>query len=116
MAMVNLAPVTWGKKGTTMKSKQSKAAFVRSLPPNTPAAEVIKKAAASGMKLSAAYVYVIRSKGGAKKKGGVARRQGRARTNGKGVEQQFVSLALDMGFGRAQQLLNDVKARVSSVL
>jgi hypothetical protein len=99
-----------------MKTKQSKAAFVRSLPPDTPAAEVIKKAGAAGMKLSAAYVYVIRSKGGAKKKGGAARRQARGRSNGKGIEQQFVSLALDMGFGRAQQLLNDVKARVSSVI
>jgi hypothetical protein len=43
----------------------SKRTFVLSLPPNMPAAEVIKRARGEGMKLTTNYVYKIRSRGAA---------------------------------------------------
>lgn len=57
------------KKATAPKAAQaSKAAkvpnkseFVRSLPADMPAGDVVAKAAAAGLKLSAKHVYVIRS-------------------------------------------------------
>lgn len=41
--------------------RQSKAGFVRSLPPKTPAKEVVAKAKAKGIKLTEAYVYNVRA-------------------------------------------------------
>jgi hypothetical protein len=86
----------------------SKASFVRSLPRSLTAKEVVKKAKAAGIKLSTAYVYVLRSKagGGSKAKG---RKPGRPKQGG--IEQRFVDLALEVGIGRAAELL----ARVRSV-
>jgi hypothetical protein len=87
---------------------KSKAAFVRSLPRSLSAKEVVAKAKAAGVKLSPAYVYVLRSKAGSagttKAKGG---RKARA-TNGN-TEEQFVTLALDVGLGRASELLTAVR-------
>lgn len=98
-------------------SKQSKAAFVRSLPPNMPAKDVIEKAKAAGHKLSPAYVYVIRSKGSSKTAGRGGRKLGRGRqgrSNGGAAERQLVSAALELGFGRAQEILNAAKARLQA--
>jgi hypothetical protein len=95
----------------------SKAAFVRNLPSDMPAAQVIAKAQANGIKLSPAYVYVIRSKSSAKPNGKVT-----ARTNGGGMrgggsnERQFVDLALQLGFSRAQQLLDTTRASIQRVV
>jgi hypothetical protein len=96
-------------------SKQSKAAFVRSLPPNMPAKDVIEKAKAVGHKLSPAYVYVIRSKGSSKA-GKVGRRAGRGRSNGSAAERQLVSAALELGFARAQEILNAARARIQATI
>jgi len=93
--------------------KHSKAAFVRGLPSTTPAAEVVKKAAAAGLKLSPAYVYVIRSKSSSKRKRAPA---ARGRMSGSGLEKQFVNLALDMGFARAQELLDAARAKARQAL
>jgi hypothetical protein len=98
-------------------SKQSKAAFVRSLPPNMPAKDVIEKAKAAGHKLSPAYVYVIRSKGSSKGSGKAGRKGGRGRlgrSNGSAAERQLISAALELGFGRAQEILNSAKARLQA--
>lgn len=46
----------------------SKAEFVRSFPTTTAAAKIVEAAKKKGMKLSPAYIYVIRSKANAKKK------------------------------------------------
>ena len=95
-----------------MSTTKSKAAFVRSLPRTMSAKEVIAKAKAVGLKLSPAYIYVIRSKSGPSsakgpKSGG---KPGPKPKNGRGLEHQFIDLALDLGFGRAQELLNSTKA------
>ena len=97
-------------KASTPKTT-SKAAFVRALPPDMPASQVIAKAKESGIKLTAAYVYVIRSKSSAKPNGKVAKpRAGGAR--GGSQERTFVDLALQLGFSRAQQLLDDTRASI----
>ena len=44
--------------------KTSKAAFVRRLSRSLTAKQVVQKAKAAGIKLSTAYVYVLRSKAG----------------------------------------------------
>lgn len=101
-------------------SKQSKAAFVRSLPPNMPAKDVIEKAKAAGHKLSPAYVYVIRSKGSSKGSARVGRKAGRGgrpgRGNGTVAERQLVSAALELGFARAQEVLNAARTRMQAAI
>jgi hypothetical protein len=83
---------------------KSKAAFVRSLPRSLSAKEVVAKAKAAGVKLSTAYVYVLRSKAGTTKGKGRKARAGNGNT-----EEQFVTLALDVGLGRASELLGAVR-------
>lgn len=90
----------------------SKAAFVRDLPADMPAAQVIAKAKEQGIKLTAAYVYVIRSKSSAKPNGKVAKASRATGTRGGSQERTFVDLALQLGFARAQQLLDDTRASI----
>jgi len=97
------------------ESKQSKAAFVRALPSTMSAKEVIEKAKAAGHKLTAAYVYVIRSKGGSTAGGKRGSKLGRPRggngSNGT-AERSLINAALELGFGRARQLLDAAQARI----
>jgi hypothetical protein len=103
------------KKSTksTGSRTTSKAAFVRSLPADLPASQVIARAQANGMKLTPAYVYVIRSKSGTKANGthGSSTRASGAR-GGSSQERTFVDLALQLGFSRAQSLLDDARASI----
>jgi hypothetical protein len=109
----------------------SKRTFVLGLPADLPAADVIKRAKAEGMKLTTNYVYKIRSRGAAagsrpdattrassptiklSKRGAasVARAAG-----GNGVhDEHFVSLVLDVGLARAAALLEKVRMRVQEL-
>jgi hypothetical protein len=90
----------------------NKAAFVRSLPSDMSAAQVIAKARANGIKLSPAYVYVIRSKSSTKPSGKVTPKT----RGGDSSERQFVDLALQLGLLRAQQLLDGARASVQRVV
>jgi hypothetical protein len=95
------------------KSTTSKAAFVRGLPADMPASQVIAKAQANGMKLTPAYVYVIRSKSGAKSNGNAPRgARGGAARGASSQERTFIDLALQLGFSRAQALLDDARASI----
>ena len=98
------------------ENKKSKAAFVRSLPSTMSAKEVIEKAKAAGHKLSSAYVYVIRSKDNTSaatgNRGSKAGRPGKANGNGGASERALVNAALELGFGRARQLLDSAQARI----
>jgi hypothetical protein len=47
---------------------KSKAGFVRSFPPSTPAASIVAKAKTKGLKLDVAYVYSVRTAVNAKNK------------------------------------------------
>ena len=115
----------------------SKRTFVLSLPASLPAAEVIKRAKAEGMKLTTNYVYKIRSRGAAAADAAQASRTrgfgngrslggklSRGRTvadiarsaNGSSPhDEDFVALVLDVGLARAAALLEKVRARVQEL-
>jgi hypothetical protein len=102
----------------------SKTAFVLSLPMTAPAKDVIAKGKASGLKLSEAYIYSIRSK--AKGRAGKpAARRGRppksasagvASASSNGLERQFLNLALDLGLSRAEGLLSDLRSKLKNAI
>ncbi|MET0390936.1 MAG: hypothetical protein ABW321_33490 [Polyangiales bacterium] len=111
----------------------SKRTFVLGLPASLPAAEVIKRAKAEGMKLTTNYVYKIRSRGAAAADNGVSfgtrgvgpvSKLARGRTaaaiarSGNGSsshDEHFVALVLDVGLARAAALLEKVRARVQDL-
>jgi len=118
----------------------SKRTFVLSLPASLPAAEVIKRAKAEGMKLTTNYVYKIRSRGAAAADAAQGAQSARGRnghavfgklsrgrtaadiarsarsTNGSSPhDEDFVALVLDVGLARAAALLEKVRARVQGL-
>ena len=113
----------------------SKRTFVLGLPASLPAAEVIKRAKAEGMKLTTNYVYKIRSRGAAAADAATStrgrsvvgklsrgRQSGQAAadiarsTNGASAhDEDFVALVLDVGLARAAALLEKVRARVQQL-
>lgn len=110
-----LMPKKSAKPSSTPKST-SKAAFVRALPADMPASQVIAKAQANGMKLTPAYVYVIRSKSGAKSNGKTPKARAAGVRGSSSQERTFVDLALQLGFSRAQALLDDARASIQRVV
>jgi hypothetical protein len=139
---------------------KNKAAFVRSLPPGTPAKDVIAQAKKHGLEITPAYVYVIRSTDGARKNNGGmqhAGREVRAKSNGRplngqalnharvpdrapdpvsvrvpirvsdiralripkpkdrGIERTFMWLAVELGFLRTEQLLDELRTKIRIV-
>lgn len=102
----------------TAKSTANKSEFIRQLPNDLPAAEVVKRAKAAGLTLNAGLVYAVRSNerhkpgtAGAKAKGASA---ASTRAGLAGQEAQFVNLALDLGLARAEALLASVRKRLLS--
>lgn len=106
---------------------QSKAAFVRSLPPHTPAKEVVAKAKSAGIQLDVGYVYNIRStsKSSAKKKSGKIGAPLAHPANGgspkpsrdaSAAESLLKAVGAELGLGRAIQILEAERARVRAVL
>jgi hypothetical protein len=102
--------------------RQNKSAFVRSLPSEMPAKEVVEKAKASGIGISVAYVYSIRA--AAKT---AARRNGRSLTSRPGhrssagpsvgpVEDLLRAVAAELGLSRAIGILQGEQAKVRAVL
>lgn len=100
------------------KSGPNRSAFIRSMP-SAPVAEVIAAAKKQGIKnLKAGLVYAVRAadKKGPKPNGlkpGPKPKAGRKPKAG--VEQQFIDLALELGIGRASDLLARVREAVKSV-
>jgi hypothetical protein len=100
---------------------QSKREFVLSFGPDTPASEILKKAKDAGIGLSKAYLYTIRSSGGASQKrgggGGGGRGAGtRGRSSTSSLEAQFIDAAIDMGLAKASDLLERLRARLKEGL
>lgn len=109
------------KAGRTGGAGQSKRDFVLSFGAETPASEILRKAKEAGIGLSKAYLYTIRSSGGAsQKRGGRAApaRNGRApvRRGGRGdaLETQFVDAAIDLGLAKATELLDSLRSRLKA--
>jgi hypothetical protein len=124
-------PRTSGSSGSKAMRRggrpiSSKRTFVLSLPAGLPAADVIKRAKAEGMKLTTNYVYKIRSRGAAAVDRPISSRhidiaklapRGAAGRNGNGSshDEHFVALVLDVGLARAAALLEKVRARVQNL-
>ncbi|MET0285618.1 MAG: hypothetical protein ABW352_14145 [Polyangiales bacterium] len=114
---------TKGRRGAAKSAGsngQSKREFVLSFGADTPASDILRKAKEAGIGLSKAYLYTIRSAGGATQRRG-ARSVGDAkaalrRVRGAAVtlESQFVDAALDLGFAKATELLNRLRSRAKS--
>jgi len=110
------------------KAPVSKTRFVLGLPLHTPAAEVVAKAKSVGFTLTEKYVYNIRSK--AKTKGKsvkkvaaapkalvaqLAKPVAKAAPGAASLDQRFVDLVLEVGLGRAADLLQRVQQSVKAI-
>jgi hypothetical protein len=104
---------------------QSKRDFVLSFGADTPASEILRKAKDAGIGLSKAYLYTIRSSGGASQRrggrgaaGGVSSEQKaalrRVRGGASSLETQFIDAAVDLGLSRATELLDRLRSRIKS--
>jgi hypothetical protein len=107
------------KKKAAGGGRQNKSAFVRSLPPDTPAKDVVEAAKAKGMTMSVAYVYTIRTAARAKgRRGQVPGLPGRrpgARSGGP-VEDLLRAVAAELGLSRALAILEGEQATVRAML
>jgi len=83
------------------------------------AKDVVAKAKAAGIKLTTAYVYVIRSHKG-KRSGGTGAKPGPRPGGGGGAsrshESAFRKMVLDMGIPRARKLVADVESRLAALI
>jgi hypothetical protein len=75
---------------TPSKKGPNKSAFIRSLPADMPAADVVAKAKAANIKLTPAFVYAIRSKSKTKGKGTRGAKRGPKPASGKQSASDFV--------------------------
>src|SRR5215471_16150325 len=98
------------RKKRTRNGEMTKSDFVRSLPGDTPAKDVVERAAKKGMKLSEKYVYVIRSNDKRNTGGGGGRRRGRGRAAGGGGEAQLRKAIAELGLARARAVFQEVEA------
>ncbi|HEX3595587.1 MAG TPA: hypothetical protein VHU80_10805 [Polyangiaceae bacterium] len=75
---------------TAAKKTPNKSAFIRSLPADMPAVDVVAKAKAANLKLTPAFVYAIRSKSRNKTAGGPGAKRGPKPSTGKQSASEFV--------------------------
>jgi hypothetical protein len=95
-------------------SGTTKRAFVLSLPADTPAKEVVERAAKAGMKLKEAYVYVVRSNS-RQGKGSRAKSVAAGRS-ASSTESEFRRLALELGLGKSKELLTETERKIADVV
>jgi hypothetical protein len=129
-----------GGRGNAGKSKRD---FVLGFGAETPASEILRQAKEAGIGLSKAYLYTIRSSGGASQKRGAQKSgaktrgaQTRGQTSGRAskasstkdanaamrkvkgafgtLEKQFIDAAIDMGLAKATELLSRLRSRVKA--
>jgi hypothetical protein len=108
--------------------KPSKSAFIRSLPPSTPGAEVVARGKAAGLKFNVNYVYRIRSLANGKRE---TRTSGSRKTVRPGrlgasvprpisstssAENLLRALAAEVGLSHAIDMLEAERTRVRAVL
>ena len=95
------------------KKDASKAEFVRGLPPTMPAKQVVEKAKEAGLKLTTAYVYVIRSQA---RTGGKKASPSAAPRPSKDAEAKLIEAASEIGLTRSIEVLTREKERVMRLL
>jgi hypothetical protein len=116
-AIVTSAPMT-----SATKAPKSKSAFIRSLPQDMPAKEVVKQAKAAGIKLNVGYVYNVRAaaKMAGKKKRALAKSPTVSANGGSRVstsaENLLKAVASEIGLGPAIEILAGERARVAAVI
>jgi len=90
----------------------AKSDFVRSLDRAIPAAEVVALAQRRGMKLTAGFVYNIRSSSSSKSNGHgmAATRKGKTDASAPSAETILRSAIAQIGLARARQILEEVEA------
>jgi type III secretion system FlhB-like substrate exporter len=99
----------------------SKRDFVLSFGTDTKASEILRKAKEAGIGLSKAYLYTIRSAGGASQKrgrrgaGAPVKAAGRGRGGFASHEAAFIESAIDMGLAKAADLLDRLRARLKDL-
>ena len=113
---------------STSKPVQSKAAFVRSLPPTMSAKDVVAEAKRQGIKIAERYVYWARSSGTGLAKTTATREAARRSsprqataitrpvTTPSKVEDLLRAVAAEIGLGRAIELLEAERARVHAMM
>jgi hypothetical protein len=108
----------------------SKSDFIRAQPPELSAAEVVEKAKAEGINLSAQLVYVVRSvarrksprRGPSGRIGAPPARPGRSSSGSTAegrpspaLSRQFCALVTDIGLLHAEELLDAFRTEVASI-
>lgn len=111
-------------KASSSSAAVSKRDFVLNFPSDTKASDILRKAKEAGIGLSKAYLYTIRSAGGASQKRGrraaspapaVKPTVTRTRVSFAGHEAQFIEAAIDMGLSKAADLLDRLRARLKDL-
>ena len=100
-----------------MAKAKNKSVFILSQPESASANEVVANAKAAGIKISNAYVYIVRSNARLKAKG---RRPAVGSSLAGTVaatpaEREFRRLALDLGVKKAEAILFDTKKKVAAI-
>ena len=95
------------------KLNGTKASFVRNLPADMSAKDVVDKAKEAGLKLTPAYVYVIRSQA---RGGGKKRKNGASPRASKDAQARLIAAASELGISRSIEVLAAEKARLTRLL
>jgi hypothetical protein len=99
----------------------NKSEFVRRQPTSLSAAEVVAKAKAAGIALTAGHVYTIRAankrKSGATKAGSGRRPASLGRPSAASTrEREFVALVLELGLAQSEAMLARIRSRIGSAV
>ncbi len=120
MAKESAGQTSGGSRRSRRWGEKSK--FILQYPFDVPARQIVEEAKKHGLSITTQYVYIIRRN--AKQKGVVpagsaARsqaRRGRPAVGPSGAERRFRELALEIGLGRAEELLKDLRERVDRLI
>jgi hypothetical protein len=96
------------------KAQPNKSEFVRSMPSNAPAKDVVVAAKKTGIRLTERYVYVIRSSDKARARKHGSTRSGRSGRSNGGAEADLRRAIAELGLTQARQVLADVEAAFGS--
>lgn len=107
------APARTPARTPAKAKKPSKVEFVRSLPRDMKAKDVVEKAKAAGLKITPAYVYVIRSSARGEAPKAAGRKQGYPVSVN---EREFRKMLMEIGVPRARVIVNEVEARLNELI
>ena len=91
------------------KKNGTKRGFVLTMPLDLPAKDIVQKAKDAGMKLTEAYVYSVRSLARKTSESGAPSAKGPS-------EVEFRRLTLELGLGKAKELLRQTEQKIADVI